>query len=102
MHPSQAALVRAASMKFTYDERVEDGLYAAHALADFPRMVEHPDEEPGGRVMSSWTTRLLVGAGVVVVLVAGGIAHLVFSDSATPVDVEDAVERPGRGTHHRC
>lgn len=41
-------VARTASMKFTYDERVEDGLYAAHALADFQRMVEHPDEEPGG------------------------------------------------------
>ena len=37
-------VARTASMKFTYDERVEDGLYAATALADFQHMVEHPDE----------------------------------------------------------
>jgi hypothetical protein len=30
------------STKFTYDERVEDGLYAAQAIADFQRFVEHP------------------------------------------------------------
>ncbi len=35
-------VARTASVKFTYDERVEDGLYAAEALADFQRMVEHP------------------------------------------------------------
>ena len=35
-------VARTASMKFTYDERVEDGLYAAGALADFQAMVEHP------------------------------------------------------------
>jgi hypothetical protein len=35
-------VARTASMKFTYDERVEDGLYAAGALAEFQRMVEHP------------------------------------------------------------
>jgi hypothetical protein len=38
---------RTASMKFTYDERVEDGQYAAGAIADFQAMVEHP--EAGGR-----------------------------------------------------
>lgn len=37
------AVERTASMKFTYDERVEDGLYAARALADFQALVEHPD-----------------------------------------------------------
>ena len=37
-------VARTASMKFTYDERVEDGLYAAGALADFQAMVEHPNE----------------------------------------------------------
>lgn len=36
-------VARTASMKFSYDERVEDGLYAAHALADFRGMVEHPE-----------------------------------------------------------
>jgi 2-oxoacid dehydrogenases acyltransferase (catalytic domain) len=36
-------VARTASMKFTYDERVEDGLYAAHAIADFQTMVEHPN-----------------------------------------------------------
>jgi len=34
---------RTAAMRFTYDERVEDGLYAAGAIADFQRFVEHPD-----------------------------------------------------------
>jgi len=36
------AVARVVSLKFTYDERVEDGLYAAHALADFCRILEHP------------------------------------------------------------
>lgn len=38
------AVVRTASMKFTYDERVEDGLYAATSLADFQHLVEHPED----------------------------------------------------------
>jgi hypothetical protein len=38
----QPTVARVASLKFTYDERVEDGLYAAHALADFCRIVERP------------------------------------------------------------
>jgi hypothetical protein len=38
------AVTRTASMKFTYDERVEDGFYAARALEDFRRFVEHPGE----------------------------------------------------------
>jgi pyruvate/2-oxoglutarate dehydrogenase complex dihydrolipoamide acyltransferase (E2) component len=33
------------SVKFAFDERVEDGLYAAHALDDFRRLVEHPERE---------------------------------------------------------
>jgi len=37
-------VARVASLKFTYDERVEDGLYAAHALADFCRVLELPAE----------------------------------------------------------
>jgi hypothetical protein len=37
-------VARTASMKFTFDERVEDGLYAAHALADFKAAVERPDQ----------------------------------------------------------
>ena len=36
-------VARTVSMKLTYDERIEDGLYAAHALADLREMVEHPD-----------------------------------------------------------
>jgi hypothetical protein len=40
----QPVVARTASMKFTYDERVEDGLYAARAIEDFRRIVEHPDE----------------------------------------------------------
>ncbi len=38
----QPAVARVAWMRFTYDERVEDGLDAAGAIADFQRMVEHP------------------------------------------------------------
>lgn len=34
---------RTATIRFTYDERVEDGLYAAGAIADFQRFVERPD-----------------------------------------------------------
>jgi len=33
---------RVASVKFSYDERVEDGLYAGRALEDFRRFVEDP------------------------------------------------------------
>ena len=33
---------RTAVLRFSYDERVEDGLYAQHALADFQRLVEDP------------------------------------------------------------
>ena len=31
------------TLRFTYDERIEDGLYAAHALQDFKRFVERPE-----------------------------------------------------------
>lgn len=33
---------RTAVLRFSYDERVEDGLYAQHALTDFQRLVEDP------------------------------------------------------------
>jgi pyruvate/2-oxoglutarate dehydrogenase complex dihydrolipoamide acyltransferase (E2) component len=36
---------RVASIKLTYDERVEDGLYAAHALEGLRAMLEHPDAD---------------------------------------------------------
>jgi pyruvate/2-oxoglutarate dehydrogenase complex dihydrolipoamide acyltransferase (E2) component len=36
-------VARVATVRFTYDERVEDGLYAAHALADFKALLEDPD-----------------------------------------------------------
>lgn len=36
-------VAKTVSMKLSYDERIEDGLYAGHALADFREMVEHPD-----------------------------------------------------------
>ncbi len=39
----QPVVRRTAAMRFTYDERVEDGLYAAGAIADFQRFVERPD-----------------------------------------------------------
>ena len=35
-------VARTASMKFTFDERVEDGLYAANALSDFKAAFEDP------------------------------------------------------------
>ena len=38
----EPAVARVASLKFSYDERVEDGLYAARALEDFKAMVEDP------------------------------------------------------------
>jgi len=38
----EPTVARVASIKFSYDERVEDGLYAARALEDFRSMVEHP------------------------------------------------------------
>jgi pyruvate/2-oxoglutarate dehydrogenase complex dihydrolipoamide acyltransferase (E2) component len=37
------AVGRVSSIKLTYDERVEDGLYAAHALEDLRAMLEHPE-----------------------------------------------------------
>jgi pyruvate/2-oxoglutarate dehydrogenase complex dihydrolipoamide acyltransferase (E2) component len=40
-------VARVAPLKFTYDERVEDGLYAAHALTDFCRMLERPSDISG-------------------------------------------------------
>lgn len=36
------AVARVASVKFSYDERVEDGLYAAAALEEFRSLLEHP------------------------------------------------------------
>ena len=41
----QPSVARVASVKFSYDERVEDGLYAGHALEDFRAMVEHPEAD---------------------------------------------------------
>jgi pyruvate/2-oxoglutarate dehydrogenase complex dihydrolipoamide acyltransferase (E2) component len=41
-------VARVASVKFAFDERVEDGLYAARALADFRMLVEHPEQERTG------------------------------------------------------
>jgi hypothetical protein len=38
----QPVVARVATVRFTYDERVEDGLYAAHALEDFKSLLEHP------------------------------------------------------------
>jgi hypothetical protein len=37
---------RVATVRFSYDERIEDGLYAGHALEDFRRLAE----DPGGAV----------------------------------------------------
>jgi pyruvate/2-oxoglutarate dehydrogenase complex dihydrolipoamide acyltransferase (E2) component len=41
------SVARVATVRFTYDERVEDGLYAGHALDDFRRLLEHPEDGPG-------------------------------------------------------
>lgn len=38
----QPVVARMATVRFTYDERVEDGLYAAEALEDFRSLLEHP------------------------------------------------------------
>jgi len=38
----QPVVARMATVRFTYDERVEDGLYAGHALEDFRRLLEDP------------------------------------------------------------
>ncbi|HEX2383544.1 MAG TPA: 2-oxo acid dehydrogenase subunit E2 [Acidimicrobiales bacterium] len=46
----QPKVARVASLKFTYDERVEDGLYAAHALADFCRILERPWDSAGASI----------------------------------------------------
>lgn len=40
-------VARVATVRFTYDERVEDGMYAGHALDDFKAWVEHPDAVAG-------------------------------------------------------
>lgn len=37
-----AVVARVASIKITFDERIEDGLYAAHALDDLQQAIEHP------------------------------------------------------------
>lgn len=45
----RAAVARVATVRFTYDERVEDGMYAGHAPQDFKALFEHPEsfESPG-------------------------------------------------------
>lgn len=43
----EPAVARVASIKLTYDERVEDGLYAARALDDFRELLEHPLRHAG-------------------------------------------------------
>ena len=39
----QPTVARVATVRFTYDERVEDGLYAGRALDDFRAMLEDPE-----------------------------------------------------------
>jgi pyruvate/2-oxoglutarate dehydrogenase complex dihydrolipoamide acyltransferase (E2) component len=39
----QPKVARVATVRFTYDERVEDGLYAGRALDDFRAMLEDPE-----------------------------------------------------------
>jgi hypothetical protein len=43
--------------------------------------------------MPRWTLRLLLSLGCVLVVVALGLAYVMSRDSATPVDVADAVDR---------
>lgn len=43
--------------------------------------------------MPRWTRRVLLSLGCVVILVALGIAYVISRDSATPVDVAEAVDR---------
>ena len=38
----EPVVARMATVRFTYDERVEDGLYAGHALEDFKTLLEDP------------------------------------------------------------
>jgi pyruvate/2-oxoglutarate dehydrogenase complex dihydrolipoamide acyltransferase (E2) component len=40
-------VARVATVRFTYDERVEDGLYAGRALDDFKALLERPEDVPG-------------------------------------------------------
>ena len=40
-------VARVARVRFTYDERVEDGLYAGRALNDFKALFERPEDGPG-------------------------------------------------------
>jgi len=42
----QPVVARVASAKFSFDERVEDGFYAARALEDFRALVERPQGAP--------------------------------------------------------
>lgn len=42
----RVTVARVATVRFTYDERMEDGMYAGHALEDFRRIFEHPEAGP--------------------------------------------------------
>lgn len=44
------AVARVATIRFTYDERVEDGLYAGRALDDFKALLERPHAAPSAQV----------------------------------------------------
>jgi hypothetical protein len=50
------AVARVASLKFSYDERIEDGLYAAHALADLCQILEGPTETTNASVQATSAT----------------------------------------------
>lgn len=43
--------------------------------------------------MPRWAIRAVIGVAAVLIAVAGGIAYLVWQDTATPVDVDEAVDR---------
>lgn len=40
----EPTVARVANVRFSYDERVEDGLYAGHALDDFKALLERPHD----------------------------------------------------------
>jgi pyruvate/2-oxoglutarate dehydrogenase complex dihydrolipoamide acyltransferase (E2) component len=43
----EPAVARVASIKLSYDERVEDGLYAGHAVEELRSLIEHPVDTAG-------------------------------------------------------
>jgi pyruvate/2-oxoglutarate dehydrogenase complex dihydrolipoamide acyltransferase (E2) component len=40
------------SLRYTYDERVEDGFYAARALERLQALLEEPESLPAGQILT--------------------------------------------------